>query len=151
MTDFQRLSFNDLDQLAVQRMIFDTKELSSILKGHLFIERILERLLKEGLPHPSVLFKSQISFSQKLKIAFAAGIIPEAYFTAITALNRIRNQYAHSDSYQVTIQELNQLKLQWEPVQLKAFEAACSKGIEDAAMISVLFLCWSVLTLPRYS
>ncbi|MBN8789779.1 MAG: hypothetical protein J0I84_22085 [Terrimonas sp.] len=150
MTEFENLGFGDIDQLAVQRLIFDTKELSSILKGHLFIERILERLLKETLPNPSVLFKQQITFSQKLNIAFAIGAIPQDYYSAITSLNKIRNNYAHSDSYVVVLEELNSLKIKWDSVQEKAFKAACSKGIEDAVRIAVLFLCWTILRLPDY-
>lgn len=147
MGEFQNMNYDELDQLAMQRLVFDTKELSSILKGHLFIERLLERYLKQKLPNPEILFKEQITFSQKLKIAFATDTIPEPHYSAISAFNRIRNKYAHSDSYSVSINELSQLKVQWEPVQEKAFEAACTKGIEDATLIAVLFLCWSVMSL----
>lgn len=64
MSDFNNINYNDLDQLARQRLVFDTKELSSILKGHLFIERLLERYLKANLPNPEVLFGTGYVFPE---------------------------------------------------------------------------------------
>ena len=149
MVDFQNMNYDELDQLVMERLVFDTKELSLILKGHLFIERLLERYLRANLPNPGVLFKEQFSFSQKLKTAFATGVIPERHYSAINALNKIRNQYAHSDSYIVSIKELTHLKVQWEPIQEKAFEVSCTRGIEETTFIAVLFLCWSVMGLLK--
>lgn len=40
----------------------------------------------------------QITFSQKMTIAYAAGILPHNFYSAVAALNKIRNNYAHSDS-----------------------------------------------------
>ena len=45
----------------------------------------------------------------------------------------IRNNYAHQASYKVTFEELTGLKFDWEPMQQKAYKAACTKGVEEAA------------------
>jgi hypothetical protein len=43
--DFHAASFDELDQHAMEQLIFGTEELSPLLKGHLFIERVLETLI----------------------------------------------------------------------------------------------------------
>ncbi len=55
--DFNNATFDDLDQYAMEKLVFDTGELSPILKGHLFIERVLETLISNNVPHPETLFK----------------------------------------------------------------------------------------------
>lgn len=144
--DFDNLDFNELDELSVKHMIFETNELSSILKGHLFIETILETLLKRNLKNPEELLKQQLSFSLKLNLVSSLGILPNNHIGAIKALNKIRNNYAHNLNYHITIAEINQLKLEWAPIQEKAYNAAVlNKGIEDAVLLAVLFLCWSTM------
>jgi hypothetical protein len=144
--DFDNLDFNELDELSVQHMIFETNELSSILKGHLFIETILETLLKRNLKNPEELLKQQLSFSLKLNLVSSLGILPNNHIGPIRALNKIRNNYAHNLNYHITIAEINQLKVEWAPIQEKAYNAAVlNKGIEDAVLLAVLFLCWSTM------
>ena len=145
MIKFKDLKFEDLDDLAVQRLIFDTKELDSILKAHLFIERLLESMIEERLRKPDSFLKNQISFTLKVDLAHSLGIISDRILTAIKGLNSIRNKYAHKFDYHVSEEELNCLKLDWEDVQNKAYEAALKKGIEDATMLACLFLCWTLL------
>jgi len=145
---FENISMSDLDQLSVQHLIFDSKELNSLLKGHLFIERILDTLIKKALQKPEILYnKQQLTFSFKVNLAASLGVLPEEYWGPIKALNKIRNNYAHDLNYQVTINELNDLKLRWETIQNDAYQTAVRQGIEDAALISTLFLCWSIMKL----
>lgn len=40
--NFEDLSFEMLDQYAMERLVFDEEELSPILKGHIFIEKYLK-------------------------------------------------------------------------------------------------------------
>ncbi len=145
--DFNELTYDDLDELSVKSLIFDTKELGSILKAHLFIERVIDSLIKEKLKNPDSLFKNQISFNVKLDFAHSLGVIPDRLLSPIKGLNSIRNKYAHNLEYQVNFDELNAIKLDWADIQKKTFNAAKSKGIEDAVTISCLFLCWSVIKL----
>lgn len=142
---FKDLKFDELDNLAVQRLIFDTKELDSVLKSHLFIERIIDSMIQEKLKNPDSYLKNQTSFSFKIDLAHSLGILSDNLRSPIKGLNTIRNKYAHDLDYQVSFDELICLKYNWEDVQDKAFEAACKKGIEDATMIACLFLCWTLL------
>jgi hypothetical protein len=46
--NFDDLS-SELDQHVMERLVFEEEELSPILKGHLFIEKVLETLISETL------------------------------------------------------------------------------------------------------
>jgi hypothetical protein len=68
-----------------------------ILKGHLLIERLLERFHEQNLANPSPVAQSRLSFAQKLAIAAAlrANSDDEWLWEAISALNSLRNDLAH--------------------------------------------------------
>lgn len=145
--NFNTFNFDELDNLAVQYLIFDTKELAYILKSHLYVERIIETLIKKKIVKFDTLSKHQLSFNFKVDLAVCLGVLPDKFVGPIKALNKTRNKYAHDSNYQVQMDDLNALKLEWEPIQNKAFVAACAKGIEDAVMIATLFLCWKCISL----
>lgn len=63
------------------------------------------------------------------------------------ALNKIRNNVAHVEGHEVTIEELKRLKLKWEKNQQKAFEMACTKSVGEGAKMATLFLVWKCLHL----
>ena len=150
MMDFSTASFEELDQHAMEQLVFGTGELSPILKGHLFIERVLETLISQNISNPSALFsKHRLSFELKIDLARALGLLTEKYVSAFKALNKIRNNYAHQASYKVTFEELISLKFDWESIQQKAYKVACAKGVEEAAQIGTIFLCWKAIYLLK--
>lgn len=147
--DFEKATFEDLDQQAIQQMVFSSDEISQILKGHLFIEKILEVLISKTLHNPKALFSKNRSFELKIDLAKAMGLIQESHFSCFKALNIIRNNYAHRANYEVSFEEISSLKLNWEPLQHQAFAKACEKGIAEATKIAMLFLCWSSIRLIK--
>ncbi|MEK7761245.1 MAG: hypothetical protein AAB433_06675 [Nitrospirota bacterium] len=148
--DFSTASFDELDQHAMEQLVFGTGELSPILKGHLFIERVLETLISENISKPAALFgKRRLNFELKVDLALALGLLSEKHVSAFKALNKIRNSYTHQASYKVTFEELTSLKFDWEPIQQKAYKAACTKGVEEAAQIGTIFLCWKAIYLLK--
>lgn len=150
--DFENATFDEFDELAIAQLVFASDEISQILRGHLFIERIVETLISRDLAQPEAFFgKSRLTFDQKLDLARALGSLPDNYFASFKALNRVRNNYAHKDLYQVSFEDLNGLKFDWEEIQNEAFEAAKRKGIDEAAKLSVIFLCWKAINLVKQS
>lgn len=147
--DFNKLSYDDLDQYAVERLVYDEEEMSPILKGHIFIEKVLETLISNNLPNSNALFKRRRSFELKLDIARAMDLIDEKHFSAFCAINNLRNNYAHIHDYKVNIETLNSLKFEWADIQHKAFKAACDKGPGEAARIAIIFLCWKAINLIK--
>jgi hypothetical protein len=144
---FDELSFEELDQHAIERLVFDDEEISPILKGHIFIEKILEALISKNLSVPEAFFKRTRSFELKTDLALAMGLIDQKHYSAFKAINKIRNNYAHEHDYKVSIQDLSGFKLEWIEIQNKAFDVACTKGAGEAARISTIFLCWKAINL----
>ena len=70
--DLNELSFDELDQHAMERLVFDEEEISPILKGHIFIEKVLETLISNNLANPDALFKRRRSFELNPRLAFNA-------------------------------------------------------------------------------
>jgi len=141
------LTFEELDHHAMERLVFGTDEISPILKGHIFVEKILETLLSRNLENPQALFKSRRSFELKLDLARAMGLINEKYYSSFKAFNNIRNNYSHTHDYEVSFAELNGFKFDWEDIQNQAYAKASEKGVAEAAGIAVIFLCWKAIWL----
>lgn len=144
---FDELSFDELDQHAMERLIFDDEEISPILKGHIFIEKILETLISKSLKDSGVFFKTTRSFDLKTDLALAMGLIDGKYYSAFKAINKVRNNYAHKHDYKVSLEDLSGFKFDWVDIQNKAFKAASSKSTGEAARIATIFLCWKAIRL----
>jgi len=67
-----------------------------VLRGHLYSESILERLIVHELPRGDRLVEEAgLSYRQKLAIGDALNIIPDNIITFLRNLNRLRNALAH--------------------------------------------------------
>lgn len=149
--NFNHFSYDELDEYAMERLIFDDEEISPILKGHIFIEKILEELLSKNMHNPSIFFNKSRSFDLKVDLAHAMGLIDTKYYSAFKAINKVRNNYAHKHDYKVSISELNSFKFDWEEIQNQAFEKACIVGIGEASRIATIFLSWKAMDLIKKS
>ncbi|MEO1673658.1 MAG: hypothetical protein AAFR77_23245 [Cyanobacteria bacterium J06631_2] len=144
---FENLTHDELDELLMEKLIYDNEELSPILKGHLFIEGVLETLITRCLPNPDSIFKNQLSFKMKLDLAKSLNLLDDKHVSAFKAINRIRNNYAHDWNYQVSFEDLTGFKFDWEAIQVEAYEGACTKGVSEASRIATIFLCWKATLL----
>lgn len=145
--DFENLSYEDLDQHMMEQMVFEEDSLSPVIRGHLFVEKILRILISQNMQNADRFFKSNRSFSLITDIAFGMALIDQKHYSAYKALNKIRNNYAHKQNYVLDVDELNGLKFDWEEIQHKAFGAACTKSMGEAAKIATIFLCWKTIHL----
>ncbi|HFZ1934810.1 hypothetical protein I5N09_19580 [Serratia marcescens] len=145
--NFDDLSYRELDHHAMERLVFDEEELSPILKGHIFIEKVLETLISRNLVEPKAFFKGNRSFDLKVDLALSMGLIDEHYYSAFKAINKVRNNYAHKHDYKVSFSDLNAFKFDWADIQNQAFTVACKQGVGEAARIATIFLCWKAIHL----
>lgn len=145
------LTLEELEDQTMERLVFGADEMSPILKGHIFIERILETLISKKMSNSNIFFKKRKTFDLKLDLAMAMGIIDQKHYSAFRSLNNIRNNYAHQDEYVVSMDELSGLKFDWADVQKTAFKAATTKGSGESAKISMIFLCWKAIELLQAS
>jgi hypothetical protein len=146
--DFTTATHDELDQYGMETLVFGSPEISSVLRGHLLIERTIETLIAKKLSRPKKLLENhRLTFEMKVDLADALGVLPASHVGAAKALNNIRNAYAHREDHRITLEELNSLKIKWVPIQKKAYAVAAAKGPEEAVQIAVIFLNWSFLRL----
>jgi hypothetical protein len=69
--------------------------LEIILRGHLWVESSLIRLIEEVLPHPEAIDLARFTFPQKLGLGVALGLVRPDYAPAYLKLNGLRNRVAH--------------------------------------------------------
>ena len=76
--------------------------LEPVLCAHLHAEQLLFKMLTAGLHDPTVLDLDRLAFSTKARLAVAMGLMSSEVLGPLTALNKIRNNYAHKADYQFT-------------------------------------------------
>jgi hypothetical protein len=77
---FKGRSYDEVDQEIMEQLVFDDGAISPVLKGHLFVERVLEELLEKKLPHPTaILRRGRLSFELKVDLARALGAISDKH------------------------------------------------------------------------
>lgn len=87
-------SFNDVAKAFGQLSSDDPLEL--LIRGHLWIESALATLISRSMSRPAVLDKAGLSFSQKVSLAEAMGLIRQDVAFAMRQINRLRNRSAHN-------------------------------------------------------
>jgi len=98
------------DDVFADELESKNERLYLILRGHLYIENELNKLLENFLPNPSVLELYREGFRRKLDLALALNLIEQDHFDIICAFNEIRNKYAHRLKYRISHQEITDLK-----------------------------------------
>jgi hypothetical protein len=67
-----------------------------LLRGHLYSENLLERLINFGLPRGDKLMENaSLSYHQKLLLVEALDFLPDTIASSLRNLNKLRNQCAH--------------------------------------------------------
>jgi hypothetical protein len=73
-------------------------ELTVVLKGHLFLEQILNEIIILTIPKPQYILDKK--FYDKLKIFEALGLAPSnELIEKLLAINTLRNKYSHNLNY----------------------------------------------------
>jgi hypothetical protein len=74
-----------------------------LLRGHLYSENLLERLINFGLPRGDKLMESaNLSYNQKLLLVEALDFLPDTIASSLRNLNKLRNQCAHQLNKKIT-------------------------------------------------
>jgi len=85
----------------------DADELIFVLRTHLFIEGILENIIKAKFSkHDVILGKNGFQFFDKLRLVKAMGFLPKGVFGSVMALTELRNKFAHDINYQTKIEDI---------------------------------------------
>lgn len=68
-------------------------DLAVVVKGAIYIEQQLARLIEVNLMYPSEL--GQMEYSSRVKLAIAIGVDP-SYKSSLNAIGNLRNKFAHT-------------------------------------------------------
>lgn len=88
---------------------FGGDELQVILRGHLYIEHELEKLLKIYMVEPQLVLTERFMFMNKINLAIALGALSLDKKTPYKRLNELRNNYVHQLKFKVSETDLNRL------------------------------------------
>lgn len=82
----------------IEKLRYHEDELGLILKGHLIIEHILNRLIDKEMKDTDSIIKNtnQFTFSVKLQLLYSSGLLNEESHRNIKRINRLRNEFAHN-------------------------------------------------------
>lgn len=81
---------------AFSRSLDESKgSLETLLKGHLWIENVLNSFLEAATEHPHALHLDRVSFSNKVNLCEAFGLVSPSVAETLRLFNRHRNELAH--------------------------------------------------------
>lgn len=85
----------DMDRFE-QHLFKPESSFEILLRGHLWMENLINRILELHIVNAGVLDLDRMGFRQKIDLAQAFGFISQADGNALKALNRLRNKLAHN-------------------------------------------------------
>ena len=95
-----------------------TSTLEILLKGHLWIESLLNSFLEAAAKRPAALRLDRASFSTKLNLCEAFGLLPKSFVETLRLVNRHRNDLAHNVKASMSDETVEKLiKQSSEPVR----------------------------------
>ncbi len=107
-------SFSEAKELFKQHMT-DKEPLEVVIRGHLWVEASVIRLIDRALRVPSALEDARLSFAQRVQLARALGAVSDEEARVISKLNRIRNRVAHTLGADITETDQRELLQQASP------------------------------------
>lgn len=97
--------------------------LALVLRGHLYVEAALIKQIESALVNKKALAGARFSFPAKVKLGVALGKVDPADARGFTALNALRNEFAHDVEKKLTEQHELNLYNVLSPSQRKIIEA----------------------------
>lgn len=93
-----------------QLRIKDGERWQNLLLSHIYLEHVLAQLLKDAIPFPDEISFSRMPFSQRLDLARALDLLPSDLVGAIRRITKMRNQVAHSLSFEIDEDDVKKLE-----------------------------------------
>jgi hypothetical protein len=83
------------DKEQLHRHLHSGSSLAMLLKGHLWVEVMLEDAIREAVFKPEHLDLDRLAFPAKVSLAAALDLVSEDDLPAYRKLNALRNRFAH--------------------------------------------------------
>lgn len=136
----------DINPEQLIRDLNSEDELGLLLRGHLYIENELVKIIEAHLPHPKKFDIAAINFPKKIYLAAAMGILSEAEIEPYLFFNKLRNKLAHNLGEEITESDIRGLIESLTPRQLQMLQFAIDSrperehGLQDCILILFLYL-----------
>lgn len=101
--------------------------ISTILRGHLYVENSLDEMLKIELKRSDLIDLSKINFSVKPRLCVALGIIDQRTSSLCLKINKIRNSLAHHLDNSIDKAVLDDLLSEYHPELRHSFISSVEK------------------------
>ena len=118
-----------------------------LLRGHLWIENLVNRILEVHIVEPSAIDLDRMAFRQKIDVAQAFGFISPEDGHAFKKLNRLRNKLAHNVMAEPSESEIKDLIDTLAGNAKAAFDAimkAPDATKRDSALLGYWFYCYAI-------
>lgn len=131
----------------VNLLAFEDTEEYRTIRGHIMLERLIDKLLCKRLSdYEKLLKRHRIYFDLKVDLCLSLGLIQDILAEALHTLNKIRNKLSHEESPNISMDDIKKLNTKYfnEPMFQKALDVVYKEGYKDSLMLSTLFLYWEV-------
>ena len=90
--------FDDVTFEYIARVRLHDDETSSVLRGHLLVEYLLNKIIESKCKNSNTILKDSRSYTflVKLQLVYSMGLIPECVWKNAAKINKIRNELAHN-------------------------------------------------------
>ncbi|MBO9198140.1 hypothetical protein J5277_28840 [Rhizobium sp. 16-449-1b] len=115
--DFKRISF---DVVALTDRLQAVEDWAKLVAAHIYLDHILTQTLRDTIPDiDGYLGGGHKTFSDKLALCRAHGLVDDDLASTLRAINKARNQFAHRLDFDVTDELKVQLFTQFSPMRDK--------------------------------
>jgi hypothetical protein len=103
-------------------------DLGAFIRAHMHFESTIDKFFQKSLVEASAISWTRYGFSFKIELLSGLGVLSPENIRILTLVNRLRNRFAHSLEYQITIQDAQLLYDCLPPVGVEAVERGIRKS-----------------------
>lgn len=128
-------------------LIHKDDELQLVLRGQLYIEAAIQKLIELTLADPTQIDLDRMLFPNKINLAVALGAISKEFTPPLLKLNKIRRGLAHDLNFTISHSDINALFDSFNGIQKKDLEMYLKLFLTKQDNLSVLRACITYLTI----
>lgn len=92
----------------LNKALLSDDDLIAVVRSHIYVERLVNRLIDSLLPYPDSFSGARINFSHKIDLALALGL-KQQFGPPLKKIGSIRNQFAHEAEAKITKKNVTDL------------------------------------------